>query len=167
VELDGKSILMLGSGGAARAIAFTLARNSRLNRFTILDINEGLLHGLTNDLQTGTSASIESGVLDDTSLAQAMAHADLIINCTPIGMHPHEEVSLIPVDLFRPGQVVFDVVYTPLETRLLADAGKCGLKTVSGVEMFINQAVLQFNCFTGVDAPVEVMRRVVMGKFGL
>ncbi len=167
VELDAKSILMLGSGGAARAIAFTLARNSRLSRLSILDINERLLHGLTSDLQTGTTASVESGVLNDTTLAQAMAHADLIINCTPIGMHPHEGASIIPVELFRPGQVVFDVVYTPLETKLLADARSCGLKTVSGVEMFINQAVLQFSCFTGIDAPVDVMRRVVMGKVGL
>jgi len=167
VELDGKSILMLGAGGAARAIAFTLARNSRLSRLSILDINEGLLHGLTSDLQAGTTASIESGVLNDASLAQAMTHADLIINCTPIGMHPHEGVSIIPVGLFRTGQVVFDVVYTPLETKLLADAGSRGLKTVSGVEMFINQAVLQFRCFTGIDAPVAVMRRVVMGRLGL
>jgi shikimate dehydrogenase len=167
VELDGKSILMLGSGGAARAIAFTLVRNSRLSRLTILDINEALLQGLTSDLKTGTTACIESGVLNDTSLAQAMTHADLIINCTPIGMHPHEGVSIIPVEFFRSGQVVFDVVYTPLETKLLSDARSRGLETVSGVEMFINQAVLQFKCFTGIDAPVDVMRQVVMGKLGL
>ena len=58
--------------------------------------------------------------------------------------------------------IVFDVVYTPLETRLLADAKSRGLETISGVEMFINQAVLQFEHFTGMDAPVDVMRRVVM-----
>ncbi len=167
VELDGKNMLMLGSGGASRAIAFTLARNTSLGKLTILDINEGLLHGLTSDLQTGTTASIESGVLNDTSLAQAMAQADVIINCTPIGMHPHEGVSIVPVELFRSGQVVFDVVYTPLETKLLADARSRGLTTVSGVEMFINQAVLQFRYFTGIDAPVDVMRRVVMEKLAV
>jgi shikimate dehydrogenase len=93
-----------------------------------------------------------------------MEHADVIINCTPIGMHPNVNNSLIPAGLFQPGQVVFDIVYTPLETKLLADASSRGLKTVSGVEMFINQAVLQFRHFTGVDAPVEVMRRVVMER---
>ena len=87
-----------------------------------------------------------------------------VINCTPIGMHPHEDVSLVPAALFRPGQVVFDIVYTPLETKLLADARARGLKVISGVEMFINQAVLQFRHFTGVEAPVEVMRRVVMER---
>jgi shikimate dehydrogenase len=167
VEIDGKSVLMLGSGGAARAIAFTLARNTKLSKLTILDINESFLQGLTADLQTGTGACIESEVLTDSSLVRAMAQADVIINCTPIGMHPREGVSLIPVELFRTGQVVFDVVYTPLETKLIADAKSRGLATVSGVEMFINQAVLQFEYFTGVKAPVDVMRRVVLEKLKL
>ncbi|HBA89102.1 MAG TPA: shikimate dehydrogenase [Geobacter sp.] len=167
VALDGKSVLMLGAGGAARAIAFTLARNAKLGKLTLLDINEPFLKGLAADLQSGTDACIESEVLNDKSLVHAMAHADVIINCTPIGMHPREGVSLVPVELFRPGQVVFDVVYTPLETKLLADARSRGLLTVSGVEMFINQAVLQFEAFTGVDAPIDVMRNIVMEKLKL
>jgi shikimate dehydrogenase len=95
-----------------------------------------------------------------------MAEADVIIHCTPIGMHPKEDASLVPAGLFRPGQVVFDVVYTPLETKLLAEARARGLQVISGVEMFINQAVLQFREFTGAEAPVEVMRRVVMERLG-
>ena len=167
VELDGKNILMLGSGGAARAIAFTLARKTQLSRLIILDVNEPMLQGLTADLKTGTEATIESMTLNNDSLAHVMEYADVIVNCTPIGMHPKEDVSLVPSGLFRPGQVVFDIVYTPLETKLLADARSHGLKVISGVEMFINQAVLQFRHFTGVDAPVEVMRRVVMEKLGV
>jgi shikimate dehydrogenase len=164
VCLDGKNVLMLGSGGAARAIAFTLALKSGLAKLAILDINENMLNGLAADLKSGTSATIESKTLSDKSLGEEMEQADLIINCTPIGMHPREDVSLVPAGLFRPGQVVFDVVYTPLETKLLADANARGLQVISGVEMFINQAVLQFREFTGVDAPVEVMRRVVMER---
>jgi shikimate dehydrogenase len=167
VKLDGKKILMLGSGGAARAIAFTLARNTQLSKLIVMDVNEPMLQGLTSDLKSGTAASIESIPLTGDSLAHVMESADVIINCTPIGMHPHEDASLVPAELFRPGQVVFDIVYTPLETRLLADARAHGLKVISGVEMFINQAVLQFRHFTGVDAPVEVMRRVVMEKLGV
>ena len=164
VDIDGRNLLMLGSGGAARAIAFTLALKTGLGKLTILDINENMLDGLASDLRAGTPAAIDSAVLDERSLARGMEQADIIINCTPIGMHPKENVSLVPVGLFRPGQVVFDVVYTPLETKLLADARSSGLQTVSGVEMFINQAVLQFREFTGVEAPVEVMRRVVMER---
>ncbi len=166
VEIDGKNVLMLGTGGAARAIAFTLVRNTRLGKLILLDINESMLQGLTADLRAGTVAHIESELLTDGSLARAMEHADIIINCTPIGMHPNEDASLVPAGLFRSGQVVFDIVYTPLETKLLADARSRGLKVISGVEMFIHQAVLQFRHFTGVDAPVEVMRRVVMERLG-
>ncbi len=164
VEIDGRSVLMLGAGGAARAIAFTLALKTSLAKLTILDINGEMLAGLSADLRGGTPARIEAEALSEDSIGRAMTHADLIINCTPIGMHPKEGVSLVPADSFRPGQAVFDVVYTPLETKLLADARSRGLKTISGVEMFINQAVLQFRQFTGVDAPVEVMRRVVMER---
>ena len=72
--------------------------------------------------------------------------------------------SLVPAGLFRPGQVVFDIVYTPLKTKLLADAETRGCTIIPGVEMFVNQAVLQFERFTGVDAPVEIMRQVVLER---
>ena len=166
VELDGKCILLLGSGGAARAIAFTLARKARPGKLVLLDVNADTLQGLTADLETGTGACIESAPLTDGPLVRAMALADVVINCTPVGMHPNEDASLIPAGLLRSGQAVFDIVYNPLETKLLADARARGLKVISGVEMFINQAVLQFRHFTGIDAPVEVMRRVVLEKLG-
>ncbi len=162
VGFEGKTVLMLGAGGAARAIAFTLARKTGLGELVILDIDERMLQGLTADLQAGTDASITSAALTDHALAAAMQKADIIVHCTPIGMHPREDASLVPAELFRPGQVVFDIVYTPLETKLLAAARSRGLQVISGVEMFIHQAVLQFELFTGVAAPVEVMRRVVM-----
>jgi shikimate dehydrogenase len=162
VDINGQNVLMLGSGGAARAIAFTFAHKTRLNQLAILDIDETMLKGLTHDLKTGTDARITAGLLDHHTLVAAMETADVIVHCTPVGMHPNEDVSLIPSNLFRPGQVVFDIVYTPLETKLLFEAGARGLKVISGVDMFINQAVLQFEHFTGVDAPVQIMRQVVM-----
>ena len=162
VDPDKKRILMLGSGGAARAISFNLARHTLLESLCILDIDETMLENLAGDLKKGTQAVVVSEVLTDKSLSAGMENADIILHCTPMGMHPNEEVSLIPAELFRPGQVVFDIVYTPLETKLLSRARSCGLQTISGVEMFIHQAVLQFERFTGVSAPVEVMRRVVM-----
>ncbi len=162
VELEDRNVLMLGSGGAARAIAFTLAQNAGLKRIGLLDIDEAMLAQLSSDLEAGTNTPIESDVMTEASLAEKMQDADLIIHCTPIGMHPHEDASLIPSEMFRSDQVVFDVVYTPLKTKLLAEAEAHGLKTISGVDMFINQAVLQFERFTGVDAPEDVMRRVVM-----
>jgi shikimate dehydrogenase len=162
VDINGQNVLMLGSGGAARAIAFTLVRKTRLNQLAILDIDETMLKGLAYDLKAGTNARIIPDKLGHDPLVAAMKTADIIIHCTPVGMHPNEDVSLIPSTLFRPEQVVFDIVYTPLQTKLLCDAESHGLKVISGVNMFINQAVLQFEHFTGVDAPVETMRQVVM-----
>ncbi len=162
VVIDGKNLLILGAGGAARAIAFTLAQKTKLGELSILDVNQGLLQGLTTDLQAGTKAFITSGSLTEETVAVAMERADIIIHCTPVGMHSNVTASLIAPGLFRPEQVVFDIVYNPLESKLLADAKYRGLEIIPGVEMFINQAALQFERFTGVDAPVDVMRRVVM-----
>jgi shikimate dehydrogenase len=164
VKIESKNILILGSGGAARAISFNLVRNVKLRELAILDIDKTMLRQLTDDLKNDTDMAIKSELLKDDSLAAAMKNADVIIHCTPVGMHPNKDDSLIPAELFQPGQVVFDIVYTPLETKLLTEARAHGLKVISGDEMFVNQAVLQFEKFTGVDAPVEVMRRVVMEK---
>ncbi|PLX80284.1 MAG: shikimate dehydrogenase [Desulfuromonas sp.] len=158
----GKRVLMIGCGGAARAIAFTLAQQTGLAELILLDINRELLDGLGADLRAGTGASISTATMNPEELASAMERADIIIHCTPVGMHPKEDASLVPPELFRAGQVVFDVVYNPLETKLLKEAKAHGCQVISGVEMFINQAVLQFERFTGVDAPYEVMRRVVL-----
>lgn len=162
VKLAGKQLLMVGAGGAARAIAFTLAVQSDLAGLALLDIDQRVVQGLADDLRKHTKVPVTAALMSDAGLAEAMERADIIIHSTPVGMHPKVDASLIPSGLFRPGQVVFDVVYTPLETRLLAEARAAGLQAISGVEMFINQAVLQFEQFTGQPAPSEVMRRVVM-----
>ena len=167
VELNGKCVAMVGAGGVARALAFTLIQKAGVRKVSLLDINEQMLQGLANDLRSGTSAEIEAFTSNSESLASVMKYADVVINCTPIGMHPHEGVSVIPPEFFRNGQAVFDVVYNPIDTKLLCDAKARGLIAVSGVEMFINQAAMQFEYFTGVGAPVEEMRRVLMEKLGL
>ncbi len=162
VDTEGKNILMLGAGGASRAVSFTLAQQAKPAEILLLDIDKKILTDLTVDLTSGTEANIKAELMNEIVLATAMERADIIIHGTPIGMHPKVDATLVPQELFRPGQVVFDIVYTPLETRLLREAKAKGLQTISGVEMFINQAVLQFEQFTGVNAPEEVMRRVVM-----
>lgn len=166
VDPVGSNVLMLGAGGAARAIAFTLAQKANLESLTLLDINEEMLHQLSSDLRSGTKAAIFSEKMTEQSVAATMQKADIIIHCTPVGMHPNVDASLVPKGLFRAGQVVFDVVYNPFETKLLAEAKACGLKVIPGVEMFINQAVLQFERFADAEAPIDVMRRIVMEKLG-
>ncbi len=159
---DGRNVLFLGAGGAARAIAFTLARQAAPAQMTLLDINDALLQGLQRDLQAGTRTPIQAAHLQEETLRDAMAAADVVIHCTSVGMHPRVDASLVPAPLFRPGQVVFDIVYTPLETKLLRDARAAGARVIPGIEMFVLQAALQFRHFTGQSAPVEIMRQVVL-----
>ena len=163
VELHGKRVLMLGAGGAARAIAFTLSRRVALAELRILDIDRKVLDALVADLKNGTDIPLFGDPFTDTALSAAMGAADVVVHCTPIGMHPQVGRSLVPPELFQPGQVVFDIVYTPLETRLLADARQSGLTVIPGAEMFVNQAALQFERFTGQAAPAQVMHDIVLG----
>jgi shikimate dehydrogenase len=88
VDINGQNVLILGSGGAARAIAFTLAQKTRLNQLAILDIDEMMLKGLTNDLEAGTDVRSQPGLLDHDTLVTAMKTADVIIHCTPVGYAP-------------------------------------------------------------------------------
>jgi shikimate dehydrogenase len=103
--------------------------------------------------------------LQPEALAAEIAAADIIINCTPIGMHPRTDSSPVPADLLEKKHVVFDIVYNPLTTRLLQDAAARGAGVVRGLEMFLNQAVLQLELWTGAAAPCAVMREVLMKKF--
>lgn len=167
VELEGMNVLMLGAGGASRAIAFTLAQKGNIGKLVLLDINEEFLSQLSDDLKSGTDAVIVADALTPAAIEGYMASTDLVINCTPVGMHPNEDSTLVPEHLFRPGQVVFDVVYNPLETLLLRQAKAKGLKVIPGVEMFINQAILQFERFADTEAPEKLMRSVVMDRLSL
>lgn len=161
IDPRGKRVLMLGGGGAARAIAFTLSRTADIASLTLLEIDPDVLAPLTVDLRNGSPVEIKGRISNDDALAHCMKETDLLINCTPIGMHPNVNASLVPAELIRPDQAVFDIVYNPLKTRLIKDAESRGAQTVVGADMFVNQAVLQFERFAGCAAPYDTMRRVV------
>jgi shikimate dehydrogenase len=166
VRVAGKNVTILGSGGAARAIAFTLATKGKPASISLLGVIENELNILGRDLVDKTGAKVTWAMLDDAKLAARLVESQLLIHCTPIGMHPKTRESLVPKALLHRGLAVMDIVYNPLETRLLADAKARGLKTVSGVEMFVNQAVIQFELWTGKKAPVKAMRNVVLKHLG-
>jgi shikimate dehydrogenase len=164
VTLEGNRILILGSGGAARAIAFDLAHNAGFSAVSLLGVIPEELSRLASDLRDKTGAAIEDALLDARTLSDEMEKADVVIQTTPVGMHPREDESLVPKSLFRKGQAVMDIVYNPLRTKLLREAAETGLLTVSGIDMFVNQAVLQFEAWTKQKAPVEVMRAAVLER---
>jgi shikimate dehydrogenase len=162
VELKGTRVVILGSGGAARAIAFSLARDGKLADLAIMGILPDQTEGLIKDVRAKVGFKADGGLIEKDRLRDKVREADILINCTPVGMYPQVEESPIDREYLRKDLIVFDIVYNPLRTRLLRDAEEKGCKTVPGSEMFLNQAVIQFELFTGVKPPVESMRHVLL-----
>jgi shikimate dehydrogenase len=158
---QGKRVLILGSGGAARAIAVTLAIEAPPSQISILGIEQEQLSQLVADVEQRGKTAVEGAELTDTKLKSALAETDIVLQCSPIGMHPKEDETILPADLLRQDLVVFDVVYNPRQTRLLKEAEAAGCRVIQGMEMFLGQAYVQFQLWTGVDPPKDVMRRVV------
>lgn len=163
ISLDGRRILFVGAGGAVRAVAFVVAELARVDRLTILGRTAARVAALVNDLRARTQASVMSGDLA-ADLSKAMTSHDVIIQGTPIGMFPHDEVSPIPSEFLRPEHIVFDMVYRPLKTRLVRAAEDRGCKVILGLEMLVHQATLQFERWTGVPAPLDVMRAALIQR---
>lgn len=159
ILVHGKRVLMFGSGGVARGIAFSmLMEDPPPSAMTIMGIEEAQIAGLTEGLRSLDRSEVRGAGLTQVTLDAGIAEADLLINCSPVGMWPDMEKSLVPREYLRPGLPVFDVVYNPLETRLLRDARESGCQTIDGLSMFIYQAVGQFELWTGTEAPIGVMR---------
>jgi shikimate dehydrogenase len=166
VRLEGKRVLFLGAGGAVRAVAFACVQIGRVEHVTILGRTWSRVAELVEDLQERSRASASADELT-TELASCMATHDVVIQGTPVGMYPGTDESPVPPGLFRPDQVVFDMVYRPHETRFLRDARAAGCKVIHGLEMLVNQAALQYERWTGEPAPHSVMRDALTRSLGV
>jgi shikimate dehydrogenase len=164
-SLAGKCVVILGSGGAARAIAFALAGEPELAGLTLLGVDASERSLLAADLRSKTPLTVTEAHLDEASLGKALPAAQILIHCTPIGMSPKIEASCVPASLLHAGLAVMDIVYNPRATRLLNDARQAGCVTIPGLEMFLHQAVAQFELWTNQAAPADVMRAVLESRF--
>lgn len=164
-SLAGKRVVMLGSGGAARAIAFALAGESGLAGLTLLGVDANERSRLAADIRSKTSLSVEEAPLDESTLGTTLPDAQVLIHCTPIGMSPKTDASCVPAAQLHAGLAVMDIVYNPRETRLLKDARQAGCVTIPGLEMFLHQAAAQCELWTNQTAPADVMRAVLESRF--
>ncbi|TWT80062.1 Quinate/shikimate dehydrogenase [Planctomycetes bacterium CA13] len=158
---EGKRVVVLGSGGAARAIAVTLSCEAPPEQLSILGVAQDELEQLVADANERGKANVVGLALNDDTMKREIAQADIVMHCSPIGMHPKEDSSLVPPDFLRKGLVVFDAVYNPRRTKLLKDTAAAGGTPIEGIEMFCGQAFVQFELWTGKKAPRDVMRKVV------
>jgi 3-dehydroquinate dehydratase/shikimate dehydrogenase len=147
--LQGRHVLMIGAGGAARAVAYGLIERGA--HLIIANRTVERAEQLANDV--GAQAVPLSEIEE--------IEADIIINTTTVGMHPKVDETPVPASMLHKGMVVFDAVYNPLETRLLREANAASCRTIPGLTWFIRQAAAQFELWTGKVAPVQVMEEVV------
>ena len=154
LPLEGASVVVLGAGGAARAAAFALRKKGAAVTL------------LARDPEKAAEAARSIGC-DYGALSSAGERPfDAVVNATPLGGGAHVDRSPWPLAAHRKGTVAFDMVYDPVETRLLREAREAGAVAVSGLEMLLAQAVPQFEAWTGMRAPQDVMRQALFAAAG-
>ena len=145
--LSGKKTVLIGSGGAASAIAVGLKKNGV--KLVVLNRTEDKARELARQVNADDSGSLE--------LLGEISSTDILINATSVGMWPKANESIIPKHLLHNRLTVFDTVYNPKDTRLLAEAREKGCAIVYGYKMLLYQAAMQFELFTGYQAPLPAM----------
>ncbi|AKB76530.1 Shikimate 5-dehydrogenase I alpha [Methanosarcina horonobensis HB-1 = JCM 15518] len=159
VEIGGSRIVVAGAGGAARAVTFQLAADGA--DITVINRTEERAIELAKEI----SAAALPGKVSGTGLSglkELLRDADVLINTTTLGMHPNTDTTIATAEELYSDLTVFDIVYNPLETRLLKEAKAAGAKTISGVLMLVYQGAEAFRLWTGVEPPVELMKKTVL-----
>ena len=164
IEPAGKSVAILGAGGAARGISFILAERGA--HPVILNRHPDRAEELARRMARALKKEVKALPLSEANLAAALAEADILVNTTSVGMVPGNEDTPVPAKLLGPGLVVFDIVYNPIKTRLLREAEAAGARTIGGLAMLVWQGALAFEKWTGRKAPVNLMRKEAIKALG-
>ena len=159
-EIKEKKVLILGAGGAARAVSFALSDES--DKIFICDIIEKRAIALANELKDKMKIKAVGKNFKYEALKSLIFDVDILINATPVGMYPDVNKTPISKDLLAEHLFVYDVIYNPLNTQLLKDASKIGCKTLNGIEMFINQGALAFEWWTDTKPNTNVMKKTII-----
>jgi shikimate dehydrogenase len=147
LDVKGRRVVVIGTGGAARAAALALKRRGA---------NVAVLG---RDPAKAATVAAAVGVSHGPIAALPGVAFDVLVNATPVGSARAPDETPVPSSMLRPGALVFDMVYDPQETRLMREARTLGCTVIGGLEMLVAQAVPQFETWTGHEAPVEVMQQ--------
>lgn len=148
--LKNKKAAVIGAGGAARAMVYAL--KSKGANVTIYNRTQEKAKELALEFHT---------TYDTFNNIEKIKLFDIILNATSVGMYPNEKECPIPIELLHAKHIVFDVIYSPYETRLLKEAKEKGAKIIHGLEMLLYQGTAQFELYTGKKAPEEIMRKIL------
>ena len=165
-SIKNKNVVVAGAGGASRAISFYVAKYGA-ESLTILNRNESKAESLAGDVSdSGLIGEVESDSIN--AIDNYMENADVLIDTTPLGMHPNiDDEPIVKADKMDENLVVFDAVYNPNETVLLKEAIKANAKPVYGIKMLLYQGAESFKIWTGKTAPVDVMEKALKNTLNL
>lgn len=155
-SVKGKEVVLLGAGGAARAIAFSLAKARA--RLTIANRTVSRARALASTIEQKLGINVEVTSLSRAELTRALKNAGVLINATSVGMYPKTEKTLVHASMMHRGLVVFDIVYGSIRTKLLREARRAGGKTIEGLGMLVHQGALAFEIWTGKRASIKIMK---------
>jgi shikimate dehydrogenase len=156
-DARGKRVVVLGAGGAARSVVWSLVGIGAA-RVTVVNRTPERARQLADLGNSRGRHVVDAAGMEARPLIEAVRAADLLVNTTSVGMHPHvDDPLLVPEDALHAGLFVYDLIYTPPVTRLLAAATRRGARAVNGMWMLVLQGAASFRLWTGVEPPVEVM----------
>ncbi|MBE6492599.1 MAG: shikimate dehydrogenase [Methanobrevibacter sp.] len=165
-SIKNKNVVVAGAGGASRAISFYIAKYGA-ESLTILNRNEAKAESLASDVSdSGLIGEVASDSIN--AIGNYMDGADVLIDTTPLGMHPNiNDEPIVKADMMDEDLVVFDAVYNPNETVLIKEAIKANAKPVYGIKMLLYQGAESFKIWTGKTAPVDVMEKALRNTLNL
>ena len=166
VQLEGKHIVVIGTGGAGRAISVGAAF-SRVREITLTDVVKDKAKRLVAAIQA-VRPEVKTLALEPASeqFAKSVEAADIVVNATPLGLRSDDPLPLDPAQLSKK-TFVFDAIYIPAETPLLKAAREKGCRTLNGTGMLVHQGSAAFKIWTGVEPNIALMRDVVTKALGL
>lgn len=166
--IEGRTVLLLGAGGSARAVVFALLSRFKPSEIVVANRDEERGRDLLRHfVDRAGGVNLTPGSVEPAKLSALLDRAGLIVNCTSLGLSPAIDGCPVPADtVFRTDQVIVDLIYTPLQTRLLAIATKSGARTISGLEMFLHQGARSFELWLGQPMPVDAIRPVIVNELG-
>ena len=158
--------VILGAGGVARAAVYALATNDDVRRVSILNRTVARAEALAHDMERITGKAIDTGDLTADTQSRVFADAGLVVNGTSLGMVPDvERTPLADTSVLHSELVLYDTVFNPLDTLLMRQFRSAGAPAFGGLDMLVHQGARSFAIWTGVEPPVDVMKRAIIGRF--
>ena len=162
-NLKNKKVVLFGAGGAARACAFFLAKE--VNSITIINRSKAKMKDLILKLNIKYEISIKGINLSKSEeVKKEIKDSDVLVNATPVGMYPNVNESPVKQSWLHQNLFVVDIIYSPIQTKLLQEASSIGCNVLSGVDMLVNQGVIAFKWWTGVSPDKKLMKQVILDE---